>query len=107
MMHLEIQSKLWMSTCLPLNTFRCPVLVLCTVSDLRAIAKWNQQKSTPAIKGACTSCAQEGKRINSQNISVYIGAAAFLDQDNAFRKKFETFLQEQKRKLPRYKTHET
>ncbi len=84
-----------------------PVYLLFTSSDLRAINKINQQKSTPAYKGACTLCNIEGCALGSHTVqkvdeektdkgkgkdnTYYFGSAYWLDKNEEARKHFENF----------------
>jgi hypothetical protein len=79
---------------------------LFTSSDLRAINKLNQQKSTPAHNGACTLCNIKGCSLGAQTVAkesieqkksrkkdttYYLGSAYWLQQRHEARKHFEKF----------------
>ncbi|MDQ2686173.1 MAG: hypothetical protein M3Y25_10075, partial [Thermoproteota archaeon] len=106
----------------------CPVYLLFTSSDLRAISKINQQKSTPAYKGACTLCNIEGCGLGGHTVekeddeksssrkkdnTYYFGSAYWLDKNDEARKHFENFRSKSKeflknviKKKPTIKTHD-
>jgi hypothetical protein len=78
------------STNPPTKAF-CRLILLFTSSDLRCIAKLNQQKSTPARVGACGICTVTGQSIPAMGSTYYLGAAYFLPSKHKTRTLFEQF----------------
>jgi hypothetical protein len=71
--------------------YPCPLLTLFTASDLKAFVHWNQQKSIGSIVGCCSLCTVEGVRYQSAQVTIYIGAAIFLEDSNQIKKEYIIF----------------